>query len=373
MHTYWIWLSRVKYVGPVLQKALISHFQSPEAVYEAKVDELKEVANLSPKALESLITSRSLKEAETIQERAKQTRTHILPFDSRLYPEFARESRESPIVLYYRGELQPLEMTVGVVGARKCTPYGRRIAEQLGEEMASHRIPIISGFAKGIDSYSQAACIRHGGYTISFLGSGPDVCYPHEQKQLYHRILDCGGAFISQHPPGTPPIQQHFITRNALISAWSTELVIVEASEQSGALSTVNFSKKNNKPIYSAPHRIDSPEGIGTNLLLSQGIPPYLGIQSLQAVKKKTAHPTGKINPLTSHRTTLASPPSSSLPNQKPKNTEAKIINLLSEKPITIYQLSTQLLINEAELVYLLFNMELENQIIIRGDLVSKI
>jgi len=121
MNTYWIWLSRVKYVGPVLQKELISHFQSPKAVYEAKEDELLEVPNLSKKAIESLIISRSLKEAETIQERAEHTRINILLYNSRLYPNFAKESRESPILLYYRGELEPLETTVGVVGARRCS------------------------------------------------------------------------------------------------------------------------------------------------------------------------------------------------------------------------------------------------------------
>ena len=373
MNTYWIWLSRVKYVGPVLQKELISHFQTPEAVYKASEDELKEVPNLSTRVLESLINSRSLKEAETIQERAEQTKIKILPFDSRLYPDFAKESRESPILLYCRGELEPLETTVGVVGARRCSPYGRKIAEQLGEELASLKIPLISGFAKGIDSYSQSACIRRGGYTISFLGSGPDVCYPHEQRQLYHQVLDCGGAFISQHPPGTPPIRQHFITRNALISAWSTELIIVEASEQSGALSTANFTKKINRPLYAVPNRIDSPEGIGTNQLLSQGIPPYLGIQSLQAVKQKRSTLVGKINPTNINFTQLPPSASHNRPNLKPTNTQAKIMNLLSENPTTIQQLSIQLHLSEVELVDQLFHLELENQIIMRGNLVSKI
>lgn len=374
MNTYWIWLTRVKYVGPVLQKELVSHFQSPKAVYDAKEDELREVPNLSEKALESLITSRSLKEAENIQKRAKQTGIHILPFNSRLYPNFAKESKESPVVLYYRGELQPLETTIGVVGARRCSPYGRKIAEQLGEELALLRIPVISGFAKGIDSYSQAACIRHGGYTISFLGCGPDVCYPHEQNQLYHQVLNCGGAFISQHPPGTPPIRKRFISRNALISAWSTELVIVEAGEQSGALSTANFTIKNNKPIYAVPNRIDTPEGVGTNLLLARGIPPYLGIQSLQAANDKLKNNVQRIiNINTPNITQAVTSPANQPQTRKFTPTESTIFQLLSENPYTIQQLSKKLNLVETEIMNQLFDLEIEKQIIIRGNVVTKL
>ncbi|MFO1444343.1 DNA-processing protein DprA [Bacillus sp. Bva_UNVM-123] len=372
MDTYWIWLSRVKYVGPVLQKELITHFQSPEAVYEAKEDELLEVPKITKNAIHSLIKSRSLKEAEVIQTRLDTIGVTLLPFNSGRYPNFAKESKESPIVLYYRGELQPFKTTVGVIGARRCSSYGKKIAEQLGHDLASLKIPVISGFAKGIDSYSQAACIRNGGYTISFLGCGPDVCYPNEQNQLYHQILECGGAFISQYPPGTPPMPKYFIARNALISAWSTELVIVEAGEQSGALTTADFAVKNNKSVYAVPNRIDAQEGVGTNRLLSQGIPPYLGVESLQSVKEKmksndrVASKSFSINAVP-----LLTPISSQA--QKFTTIETAILQRLSENPKTIHQLFTHLNLTKTELMDYLFNLELEKQIIIRGDIVSKI
>ncbi|MFE8696432.1 DNA-processing protein DprA [Cytobacillus sp. FJAT-53684] len=351
MDVYWIWLSRLKYVGPVLQKQLITYFSNPKEVYEASEEELTGVPKMTNNALRSITFNRSLKEAENILNEVRKSGINLLFFDDVLYPKFASESKGSPIVLYYRGEIQPLLTTVGIVGARRCTLYGKKIAEQIGEELASLNIPVISGFAKGIDSYAQAACIRKGGYTLAFLGCGPDICYPPEQRQLYNQILEKGGAFISQYPPRTAPLPKYFIARNALISAWSTELVIVEAGEQSGALWTAQFAVKNNKPVYAVPNRIDTPEGIGTNNLLSNGIPPYLGIHSLQAALDKMKN--SKHLPAT-------------------QTTQDPILHLLSEEPSTIQQLSNQLNLSESEITDQLLHLELEKQIIIRGNIVFK-
>lgn len=348
MDIYWIWLSRIKYVGPVLQKKLVAHFQSPKAVFEAYEDEILQVSGMKKNVQQSIISSRCLKGAETILKQVEKSGVNLLFFHDERYPHFARKCKESPIVLYYRGELKPLETTVGVVGARRCSPYGKKIAEQIGEELAVLDIPVISGFAKGIDSYAQAACTQKGGYTLAFLGGGPDICYPPEQRLLYHKILENGGAFISQFPPGTLPNPKYFLIRNALISAWSTELVIVEAGEQSGALWTADFALKNNKPVYAAPNQLGIPEGIGTNRLLSSGIPPYLGIQSLQAAKN-IKHFSGTINP------------------------EKPIIQILSQSPATIQQLSERLNLNETDIMDQLLELELNKQIIIRGNVVYKI
>jgi DNA processing protein len=352
MEVYWIWLSRLKHIGPVLQKQLIEHFSSPKDVFEATEDDLKLVPKITKTAIKSILTKRCLKEAENIRSAAEKSGVSILLFNSKHYPKFARECKQSPIVLYYRGELQPLHTTVGVVGARRCTPYGRKIAKQIGEELAARNIPVISGFAKGIDSYAQVACIRKGGYTIAFLGCGPDICYPPEQRILYQEILDKGGAFLSQYPPGTPPAPKHFLERNALISAWSTEIVIIEAGEQSGALWTADFSIKNKKAVYAVPNRIDCQEGMGTNRLLEQGIPPYLGIQSLQAAKENPEH-------------RITNQPEIATPN-------SPILQLLSDSPVTIQQLSKQLHLEAAEIMDQLFELEMKKKIIVRGNVVYR-
>ena len=165
-----------------------------------------------------------------------------------------------------------------VLSDQEDDPYGRRAAEEIGIDLALHDIPLISGFAKGIDSYAQAACLNKKGYTVIFLAGGVDVCYPPEQQSLYQKTLENGSVFLSQYPPGTQPRPTQFLQRNALISAWSTELVVVEAGEKSGALWTADFARKQGKPIYSVPHPIHISEGKGSNLL-SKGALPYLGMK----------------------------------------------------------------------------------------------
>lgn len=346
---YWIWLSRLKHVGPILQKLLIQHFSTPKEIYEANPEELSQVPKMTKNALLSISTNHCLKEAENILKSAKRGGINILLLKNKFYPTFAKEYKESPIVLYYRGEIRPLQKSVGVVGARRCTSYGKKIAERIGDELAAHKIPVISGFAKGIDSYAQAACIKKGGYTVAFLGCGPDICYPPEQRKLYHQILEKGGAFISQYPPGTPPNPKYFLARNAHISAWSTELVIVEAGEQSGALWTADFALKNNRQIYAVPNQIDVPEGMGTNNLLAKGIPPYLGLQSLKVAQEIKHQPI-----------------------EIPKETNP-ILQLLSHSPVTIQQLSTQTKLDVPTLMDNLIDLEFDKKVIIRGDLVYKL
>ena len=348
MIIYWIWLSHLKYVCPVLQKKLLDHFRTSKAVYDATEEELLIIPRISKKAIQSIQSSRSLKEAEALLKSTRKAGVDMLTFDDKHYPHFASEYKESPILLFYKGNLQPLETTVGVVGARRCTAYGKRTAEKIGEELADLNIPLISGFAKGIDSYAQASCVKNNGYTIGFLGNGPDICYPQEQEQLSKKILNSCGAFISQYPPGTPPNPRFFPARNALISAWSTELVIVEAGEKSGALMTADFAKKNNRRILAVPNQIDVQEGAGTNYLLSRGIPPYLGIQSLISAN-------GKIK--------------TSLPS-KTTSSNSPILQTLSESPKTIIQLIQQLKLEKSELIDLLMDLELDQKIILRGNMV---
>ena len=287
MNIYWIWLSRIKYVGPVLQKRLLAEFGSPQEVYLAPLDKLEKVPHLNKRAIESILSTRDLTEANNILQRCNQKDIHLLTFSDPLYPQYAKHLPESPILFYFKGHLKEIKHAIGIVGSRRCTAYGRKIAEEIGVELAQHGISLVSGFAKGIDSYTQAACINHGGYSALFLAGGVDICYPIEQQSLYFKTLEHGGVFLSQFPPGTKPHPKQFLRRNAFISAWSIELVVVEASEQSGALWTADFAKKQGKQVYAVPHPISSLEGKGCNLLLTKGAKPYLGWQSLTPLLNK--------------------------------------------------------------------------------------
>ena len=286
MDIYWIWLSQIKYVGPVLQKRLLANFNdSPKDIYLASQDDLEKIPRISKRAVNSIMENRDLTGAVNILKQCNKKRIKLLFFSDDLYPPYTKNIKESPVVLYYKGHLRKITNAIGVVGSRRCTTYGRRVAEEIGSDLAIHDIPLISGFAKGIDSYAQAACLNKKGYTAIFLAGSVDVCYPPEQQSLYQKTLENGGVFLSQYPPGTPPHPAKFLQRNALISAWSTELVVVEAGEKSGALWTADFARKQGKQIYSVPHPIHISEGKGSNTLLARGAIPYLGINSLATIQ----------------------------------------------------------------------------------------
>ena len=349
MDIYWIWLSRIKYVGPVLQKRLLAAFDdSPKAIYFASQADLKKIPRISKRAVDSIIANRDLTGAANVLKQCNEKRIKLLFFPDDLYPPYTKNIKESPAVLYYKGHLRKITNAIGVVGSRRCTTYGRKMAEEIGTDLALHDIPLISGFAKGIDSYAQAACLKQGGYAAIFLAGGVDVCYPPEQQSLYHKTLENGSVFLSQYPPETHPHPAQFLQRNALISAWSTELVVVEAGEKSGALWTADFATKQGKQIYSVPHPIHISEGKGGNLLLAKRAVPYLGIDSLATIRT--------IKPI------QITPP---VMEQDP------IVKLLSQSPTSISSIANSLNSSESIMMDRLFSLELEGKIIIRGDMVS--
>lgn len=265
-----------------MQKNLFSHFSGDiKGIYQSTQAELKEVSGINKRMTQQILENRDLNNIEKMIRSIEENKISLLPFTDERYPGYAKACAESPILLYFKGSLQKFERTMGVVGARRCTEYGKKVARDIGKELAKRDVVLVSGFAKGIDSYSQAACMRAGGKTISFLGSGVDICYPTEQRKLYDELLESGSVFLSKYPPGTPVKQQHFIERNALISAWSNEVIIVEAGVKSGALWTAKFADKQKRGIYAVPHPIYSKEGEGCNRLLSEGKIPFIGMESI--------------------------------------------------------------------------------------------
>jgi len=347
MDIYWIWLSQTKYIGAVLQRRLIDQFGSPEKIYCASDSELRQIPRISQRAINSLLHNRDLSKAKQILKQCDSQGIQLLTLFDNRYPNYVKKFHDAPILFYYKGLLKNLSETVGVVGSRRCSAYGRTIAEKIGMELALHDITLVSGFAKGIDSYAQASCLHHAGYVVIFLAGGVDVCYPSEQRNLYEATLNNGGVFLSEHPPGIKPFYKYFVKRNLFISGWSRKLVVVEAGEKSGALSTADFAQKQGKPVYVVPHQIDSLEGKGSNRLLLNGASPYLGIDSIVSFREELNY---------------------SIQVQKIGD---PILQLLSTFPQSIYSIAQALQLDEQTIMDKLITLELEGRIIIRGNQVS--
>jgi len=225
--------------------------------------------------IDTLVESKSLEKAKKIQDSLKRHNIRLLTIHDQLYPAEVSVFSTSPVLLYYRGHLKDNSMGVAIIGSRRCSQYGKQVTSEAAAYLAEQDIPVISGMAKGIDGYAHTACLKAGGYTIAFWANGLDICYPPEHQILMEQIID-NGVIISPYPPQTRPVKSNFYKRNALLSAWSLKVLIVEAGSKSGALMTAEFAKKQKRDILAVPNSIYSPESIGTNRLISQGAKIYL-------------------------------------------------------------------------------------------------
>jgi DNA processing protein len=193
----------------------------------------------------------------------------LVPDDPR-YPARLAELSPAP-ALWVRGALEDDDaLAIAIVGSRRATPYGLEVAATLARDLAARGITIVSGFARGIDSAAHRAALETGGRTIAVLGCGIDVTYPPENRRLAHDVA-ARGALVTQFPPGTAPLPYHFPTRNRTLAALVLGVVVVEAAERSGSLSTAGFAADLGREVYAVPGKITSPTSVGVHRLLRDG------------------------------------------------------------------------------------------------------
>lgn len=247
---YWIWLSCIRGIGILLQRALIQHFGEAEKVYSASAEELMQVKEIGEARAELICRTHSLERAEKILEQCEKKQIYIMTLKDKIYPDEAGCVEEMPILLYYKGRAKQDSIGAAVVGARRCTEAGKERAIALAYHLTEQSIPVISGMAKGIDAYAHTACLKAGGYTVAVQGCGLDICYPCEHNLLKQRIEE-NGLLLSEYPPGTQPRRYYFPERNRIIAAWSREIYIPEAGKNSGALITGVYGEKYGRMVKS--------------------------------------------------------------------------------------------------------------------------
>ena len=191
------------------------------------------------------------------------------------YPPHLAALPDAPDVLFVRGRL-PAIPGVAVVGARRSTSYGRRIAATYGSAIAAAGWPVISGLARGIDGAAHRGTTSDGGVGVAVLGSGIDVMYPREHDDLARRLIECGGAVASESPPGTPPEGWRFPPRNRVISGLAGVVVVVEATVKGGALITAEAALRHGRQVFAVPGDVGRVTSDGCNLLIRDGAYPVL-------------------------------------------------------------------------------------------------
>ena len=188
------------------------------------------------------------------------------------YPELLENIPDPPAVLFYRGDFAGfLKMpAVAVIGSRRCTHYGRKVAAKLAGDFVRSGVAVVSGLARGIDGEAHRGAIEAGGVTMAVLGNGLDVCYPPEHDRLSERLLE-KGVLLSEYPPGTEPARYRFPERNRLISGFSRGVVVVEAGKRSGTMITVNTALDQGRDVFAVPGEVTRALSMGTNMLLRDG------------------------------------------------------------------------------------------------------
>ena len=268
---HWIGLSMVHDIGPVTSRKLLATFESPENIFKADTDSLMSVKGVSRERAENISKFSQWDEIEKHLGIMENKGIEAVPYLNDRYPEVLRNIEDAPVVLYMKGEYQPDDrFAIGVVGSRKHTAYGESVTQRIAGELSAAGFTVISGLARGIDTLSHKSALAAGGRTIAVLGSGPDVCYPAENRGLTERIIS-SGCVISEFLPGTLPNKENFPRRNRLISGLSLGILVVEATDNSGSLITAGYALEQNKEVFAVPGNITSRNSEGTNKLIKQG------------------------------------------------------------------------------------------------------
>ena len=267
----WVALGLVPGVGPRRFAALLARFGSPEAVWKAREPELAATSEIGSAVARAIIAARGRVDPMAHIKKALAVGARIIRWNDPEYPARLMHIYDPPPTLYVKGQLPPADSpAVAVVGSRKPTAYGLKVAEALARDLASRGVAVVSGMARGIDSAAHRGALAAGGPTVAVLGSGIDVVYPSENRALYDRIAQ-SGAVVSEFPTGTKPESGNFPARNRVISGISQGVVVVEAAEKSGSLITVDCAVDQGREVFAVPGPVNVPTSRGPHRLIKQG------------------------------------------------------------------------------------------------------
>ena len=269
---FWIWLQEALGIGSHKVDRVLRQFGSPEPLYQMDQEALLDTGIFTPKEAANLRLV-TLEHAQKQVELAKRYGCRILTPDQAEFPENLTNMDGIPCVLYVLGDLSKLadRPSLCLVGTRRATSYGERTARDLSRELAAAGCAVVSGLAVGIDSAAHEGALEVEGYTIGLLACGMNVNYPMASAQLKRRILDGGGALVTEFPFGFHSSRYAFYTRNRLLSGISSGVVVIQAPESSGALITARYALDQSRDVFAVPGEMGDESMKGCNRLIADG------------------------------------------------------------------------------------------------------
>lgn len=248
---------------------LYNLYHSFQEIYESNPDSWEKI---SDKTKNTWKKQKLQNDPEKIVKKLKQMNAGFITYYDNNYSALLKEISSPPLILYYQGELSLVETPcLAVVGTRMISPYGQQIIEEYIPPIASSGVTIVSGFQRGVDQAAHKAALRGGGKTIAVLGSGLDIEYPSNSRQLRVNFLKGNGLIFSEYPLGTIPYKANFPRRNRIVSGLSKGVFVVEAALVSGSMITPRMALEQNRDVYAVPGSIFSILSQGPHHLIQQG------------------------------------------------------------------------------------------------------
>jgi DNA processing protein len=265
----WVMLNQIEGLGNVSLYQLLAKFGSPDNIFSASINQLREVVS------ESIAGKINLGiQAEVVQpvlDWLKKDNAHIVTLADNDYPQQLLQTNNPPALLYAIGDIHWLNHpSIAMVGSRNATPQGEKNAESFAESLCNQGLCVVSGMALGIDGAAHRGALKSNGATIAVVGTGLDIVYPAKHRELAHQIA-MRGLIISEFPLGTPSKAQNFPRRNRIISGLSLGCLVVEANINSGSMITARLATEQGREVFAIPGSIHSPVSKGCHLLIKQG------------------------------------------------------------------------------------------------------
>ncbi|HBY46370.1 MAG TPA: DNA-protecting protein DprA [Chloroflexi bacterium] len=306
--TPWLGFQRVPGIGPARLGRLVELFGSVASAWAAPTDDLRAVG-VSDEMIRAIDRVRNTLDIEAELGRMRRAGVRAIPLNSDEYPRLLRHVTSSPPLLFTRGQLAPEDdVAVAIVGTRRSSSYGIHMTTMLASGLAAAGVTIVSGLAHGVDTAAHRAALEAGGRTVAVFGSGPDVIYPAQNKDLARRIIQ-SGAVVSEHPVGVKPDARNFPARNRIISGMSRGVLVVEAPTQSGAMLTASFAADQGRDVFAVPGQATSDKSAGCHALIRNGATLVTNVEQileqLDLASAKTQRQTRMVLPETPNQRTL--------------------------------------------------------------------
>ncbi len=257
-------------IGPAAVNALLEALPEPGSLLDATVSDLRAVG-ASDRLAEAVRSARGNDAYRRELDRCHACGVRLVTPMSDDFPTLLRHIDPVPPVLWVRGRIEAMSGTmISIVGARRCSPYGRRLATDLAADLARAGVTVASGMARGVDTAAHLGALEARAPTIAVLGCGVDVIYPRQNRELARRIFE-SGCLVSEFPLGAAPLRYHFPRRNRIISGLARGVVVVEATHKSGSLITADWALDQGRDVFAVPGHVGAELTRGTHKLLREG------------------------------------------------------------------------------------------------------